>query len=140
MKLNGFDQQFFMYSEDVDICYRLIKLGYSLYGINNVKMFHYLGAISEKKENKFFSVIMQKESRYRYIIKHSGKIHACLYRFLWLLAGFLRSTLAFIIFLLVMFYKSKELGIKRILIKHLKIVSWALYLESWVNPLYDDGR
>ena len=37
--INGFDEQFFMYAEDVDLCFRLKKLGFKnfYYGLKKVK-------------------------------------------------------------------------------------------------------
>jgi cellulose synthase/poly-beta-1,6-N-acetylglucosamine synthase-like glycosyltransferase len=44
------DEEFFMYGEDVDYCYRLQKAGYNNYYFPEVKIIHYKGE-STKKEN-----------------------------------------------------------------------------------------
>ncbi|NQU66793.1 MAG: glycosyltransferase family 2 protein [Candidatus Marinimicrobia bacterium] len=43
-KLNGFDESFGMYSEDVDLCLRAAKMGSSCYMIANSKIFHKVSA------------------------------------------------------------------------------------------------
>ncbi len=39
-KLNGFDERFFMYVEDMELCFRVIKLGYSTMFFPQAKAFH----------------------------------------------------------------------------------------------------
>lgn len=52
-KLNGFDEKFFMYMEDMELCYRAQKLGFSTYFYPNVKVLHKkLGS-----SNKSFAII-----------------------------------------------------------------------------------
>lgn len=42
-KLNGFDEAFFMYGEDVDLCLRLNQLGYKKYYLGKVSITHLKG-------------------------------------------------------------------------------------------------
>jgi len=137
-KLKGFDEQFFMYSEDIDLCYRLQSIGYHVYGLNTHKMYHHLGAASAKNDNKNFSVIMQKESRVRFIRKHFGTVYAWIYRSLWLVAGVLRTLIALILYPFALF-SGKQNTVNRIVYKHVDIISWALYQEKWIYPLYKKG-
>lgn len=52
--LNGFDEDFFMYCEDEDICYRVQKLGLKLEKINSLSVRH-IGGVSEPiKSYDFF--------------------------------------------------------------------------------------
>lgn len=39
-KLKGFDENFFMYIEDMELCYRFKKIGYQTYFFENIKLFH----------------------------------------------------------------------------------------------------
>ncbi|EPS2709584.1 glycosyltransferase family 2 protein [Cronobacter turicensis] len=50
-KLNGFDSRYFMYCEDVDICYRAKQKGYKLTYIPQIKGIHY----AQKKSKKLFT-------------------------------------------------------------------------------------
>lgn len=49
-KIHGFDSDFFMYCEDVDLCYRIKKLGLSLVKIDTLKVSH-IGGASEPHKN-----------------------------------------------------------------------------------------
>ena len=50
-KLNGFDQRYFLYYEDVDICARLRLLGYEVLLHPQVKVFHYAQRTSHANYN-----------------------------------------------------------------------------------------
>ena len=39
-KLKGFDENFFMYIEDMELCYRFKKIGYQTYFFENIKLIH----------------------------------------------------------------------------------------------------
>lgn len=43
-KVNGFDETFFMYWEDVDLCLRIKQAGFSVYYLPQVSVFHERGA------------------------------------------------------------------------------------------------
>ncbi|WP_222927547.1 glycosyltransferase family 2 protein [Biomaibacter acetigenes] len=47
-KLNGFDERFFVYLEDLDFSYRAKQLGYSSYYLTSTKAYHKGGGSSEK--------------------------------------------------------------------------------------------
>jgi len=49
-KVGGFDDDFFMYGEDLDLCYRIQKAGYKVYYVHNTQIIHYKGE-STKRSN-----------------------------------------------------------------------------------------
>ena len=51
-KLNGFDEDFFMYGEDIDLSYRIQKTGYKNYYLGNNSVIHFKGK-STKKDKAF---------------------------------------------------------------------------------------
>ena len=80
-KMNhGFDEEFFMYGEDIDLSFRIEKAGYTNYYLSNSAIIHFKGE-STKKDNqryvKLFYGAMQK-----YLFKHFGKIKARFYSFI----------------------------------------------------------
>ena len=44
-KVNGFDEEYFMYGEDIDLCYKALKNGYSNYFLGDVKIIHFKTSI-----------------------------------------------------------------------------------------------
>jgi GT2 family glycosyltransferase len=56
-KIGGFDQQFFMYGEDLDLCYRAQKSGYKVFYVHNTEIIHYKGESTKRSsldETKIF--------------------------------------------------------------------------------------
>jgi len=49
-RAGGFDEQFFMYGEDLDLCYRVQNNGYKVFYVHNTQIIHYKGE-STKRSN-----------------------------------------------------------------------------------------
>ncbi len=49
-KVGGFDEQFFMYGEDLDLCYRVQQAGNNVFYVHNTQIIHYKGE-STKRSN-----------------------------------------------------------------------------------------
>lgn len=70
-KINYFDEDFFLYYEDKDLCKRIIDEGYAIFFLPNAEVIHHYGQ-STKKENTNILNKMIKESRDHYYVKHFG--------------------------------------------------------------------
>ncbi len=56
-KVGNLDEQFFMYGEDLDWCYRMQKAGYKVYYVHDTTIIHYKGESTRRSsidETKFF--------------------------------------------------------------------------------------
>ncbi len=56
-KTGGFDEDYFMYGEDLDLCYRIQKSGYKVYYVHDTQIIHYKGESTRRSsidETKFF--------------------------------------------------------------------------------------
>ncbi len=56
-KVGGFDTDFFMYGEDLDLCYRVQKNGYKVFYVNETEIIHYKGESTKRSkidETKIF--------------------------------------------------------------------------------------
>jgi hypothetical protein len=68
--LNGFDERFFMYFEDLDFAYRAKQAGWSSYYLASVRAFHHGGGTTDQiKALRLFYVL---RSRLVYVAKHFG--------------------------------------------------------------------
>jgi len=47
-KVGGFDEQFFMYGEDLDLCYRIQKAGYKVFYVHSAQIIHYQGESTKR--------------------------------------------------------------------------------------------
>src|SRR5690606_358211 len=53
-KLEGFDNDFFMYCEDVDLCYRIRKQGFPLIKNSDLSVYHKGGSSEPNKDYAFY--------------------------------------------------------------------------------------
>ena len=77
-----FDPQFFMYGEDVDLCYETIQRGSKVFYLSEACVRHYGGESSKQTP---LSSLYDFEAGYRLINKRYGRLFGNLYRFLNLL-------------------------------------------------------
>jgi len=81
-EIGGFDEQFFMYAEDIDLSYRIIQAGYKNYYLASTSIIHFKGESTKKDPlyvNLFYRAMVQ------FIQKHfgSGLIVAILKAAIW---------------------------------------------------------
>lgn len=71
-KVGSFDNQFFMYGEDIDLCYRIKEAGYRIvYNPNIGTVIHYKGASGKKRRYK--TIYHFYEAMIRFYNKHYRK-------------------------------------------------------------------
>lgn len=91
-RIAGFSSDYFMYSEDVDICKKALGAGWKSYYLPTASIIH-LNGQSTKKQFSYFSTVVQRQSRFVYFAKMRGHFYAHCYRFLQFLAALLRIAL-----------------------------------------------
>jgi len=52
-KVNGFDERFFMYGEDIDLCYRIQQAGYKIYYLGTETIIHFKGESSKQRSTEY---------------------------------------------------------------------------------------
>lgn len=77
---SGFDERFFMYGEDIDLCYRVKKGGWDIHYVPETSIIHYKGESTKKNEiayNKVFN-----DAIYKFFDKHYTSKYSRLFRML----------------------------------------------------------
>lgn len=90
-RTNGFDEDFFMYGEDIDLSYRIQKMGFKNYYFSESCIIHFKGESSIQqgfKHNKMFY-----EAMGIFVKKHYGSSKATLFSLLLQLAIALRGSI-----------------------------------------------
>lgn len=93
-KIGGFDEKYFLYFEDTDICLRLRKKGYEIAYLPDAVFYHKLGSSTKKEKLRTKTSI--NISMFHYIKKHMN------YNFL-LLSLFFTALLARLAFIIIFF-------------------------------------
>jgi len=78
-RIGGFDERFFMYSEDVDLCRRAADAGWKVYYLSEAEVVH-AGAAASARSAPLFASLMQWTSRARLIRKYQGRAGELRYR------------------------------------------------------------
>lgn len=83
------DERFFIYSEEVDLCYRVKKAGWKIYYFPEAQIIH-LGGQSTKQQNLKMFIELHK-TKCQLIDKHYSRAHAWLMKTIMALGTFLRA-------------------------------------------------
>ncbi|MEM7112400.1 MAG: glycosyltransferase family 2 protein [Chloroflexota bacterium] len=78
-KLNGWDETYFFYGEDIDFCYRIHEAGYRIVYYPKVEVLHYKGASSGLRKESAKIAKPPKETRIR-VAKESVRAMQVFYR------------------------------------------------------------
>lgn len=78
-QVGAFDERFFMYCEDVDLCHRISKAGWRLYYLAEAEILH-LGASSSAHAVSGFSVLMMCQSKSQLMRKYFGLVGSAGFR------------------------------------------------------------
>jgi GT2 family glycosyltransferase len=89
-EVGGFDEGFFLYEEDVDLCVRLRNAGWQVVFTPSAEVVHHLGV--SMATDPWRSRLEYHRSHLRFYRKHNGPLQTLLLRG-WLLAGALAGLL-----------------------------------------------
>ncbi len=135
-KLMGFDTHFFMYCEDVDLCYRVAQTGYKVFYLGQCLMFHFHGASSQKNKRTYFAKVLTTASVYYYFNKHYNRFAAEMYRLIMGMGSCFRCLLLIIFSPFIWLLQPwSRITLQKSLLKYWKVISWSVGFETWVrNP------
>ncbi len=74
-----FSEDYFMYAEDVDLCYKALKAGYTNYHVPTAVVVHHGGRSSDQAVSTF-STVMMREATWRFLRKTRGPVYGAGYR------------------------------------------------------------
>lgn len=127
-KVGGFSAEFFMYGEDIDLCYKVRHLGLRNYYDPGAQVIHH-GGQSSNQQFKSFSIVLMRESDQVVMRKWQGVWAATMYRVLMALSAVLR--LGVLVPALLIARPEMRLQRGHAVMKWRAILRWALGLEPW---------
>lgn len=91
-QLGWFDEQFYIYSEEVDLCQRLREAGYEIYWLRRAQVVHFGGSSTRQASDLMFLKLYQ--AKVQYFRKHFGAGGALAYQLILLAAALGRLVVA----------------------------------------------
>jgi GT2 family glycosyltransferase len=73
-------EDYFMYAEDIDLNYKIARLGFSRYYVPQAHIVHHGGRSSAQREMSQWSTVMIQRAMLRYFRMSHGRLYASLYR------------------------------------------------------------
>lgn len=131
-KLGRFDRDYFIYTEDLDLCYRVRKAGWKVCYLGSATVVHHGGQSSKKKGGEGFSGPLMRETLSTFFRKTKGPFYARLYRLTMLMAALVRVC-ALAPLLMVAAVGFEKDSIRFTFRKWYKILRWAVGLERWAK-------
>jgi GT2 family glycosyltransferase len=78
-KCGGFSEDYFLYAEDLDLCYKTRRAGFKNYFVPAAVLAHHRGGSSARSQSVFLTVLM-RESVYRFLKKFRGGWYGLAFR------------------------------------------------------------
>lgn len=129
--VGGFSTQYFMYSEDVDLCRKVKHAGCRVYLVRTATVVHHGGSSSSQEPRNHFGAVAMRESRWLFMMAWHGPLYAALYRLTTGLSAALR--------LLMLAAAAAVAGNRRTRLRNSmnkwgRILRWSLWLNPWPQP------
>ena len=137
-ELGRFSELFFMYSEDVDLCYRAHKMGFINYHASHVAVVHYGGG-SSSSNHRTLTTARMRESKYKFFLTHRGRLAALGFRTSMFLAGACRMALILASWPLI-FVLRKKYSPGSALAKWASVCAWSVGLLGAQDPSQNLGN
>lgn len=93
-ELGGFDERFFMYGEDIDLCYRVQNTKYHIDYVPETSIIHYKGESSKKGDLRYIWVF--NKALYQFFDKHHSSRYSLLFKVFIYTAIWLRAFISVI--------------------------------------------
>ncbi|MDB6022723.1 MAG: glycosyltransferase family 2 protein [Pedosphaera sp.] len=125
-----FSEDYFMYAEDLDLCYKVNRAGLKNFYVPAASIIHHGGG-SSKPGQSTFSDVMMRESVFRFLTKVRGRWYSAVFRFSLALSALGRLALLLLLFPVKMIC-GEAATVSGSMRKWLAILKWALGLQPWV--------
>jgi GT2 family glycosyltransferase len=132
-RLGGFDPHYFMYAEDVDLCFSAHQIGWKTFYVPSACVVHHGGCSSNVQTESHFSAIVMRESVLRFFRSKRGSLYGNVYR--WLTASAAIFRMGLLCVMLPIANKEQRASRKISLRRWKRILLWAAGLEKWATQL-----
>ena len=132
-EIDMFSTDYFMYSEDLDLCYKIQQSGYKSFYISNASVVHHGGGSTRFNNKNEFNIVLMRESVFKFLEKNRGTLNALLYKFSMALVSISRLLLISILIPIALLFGCNTLH--PVFNKWKKVLKWSLGFEKWTREL-----
>lgn len=122
-RLGRFSTRYFMYSEDVDLCFRAAQAGLQNYYVDDAIVIHHGGKSADFSDQSHFSAVTIRESLAKYFACHRGLGYAVAYRAAVAVSSIVRCG---ILGMSVVLMPKKSVRLRKALSRWMAIFRWAV--------------
>lgn len=133
-KVGQFTTDYFMYSEDLDFCFKLNRAGLKNYYLGDASVTHHGGQSTDTMPESQFSNVVMRESVTKFLRLHRGAAYAEGYRLTTALVAAVRLVFLGGV-LVVSLGRFRPVALRNGLQKWTKVLRWALGMEPWAAQL-----
>lgn len=127
-RIGQFSEDYFLYAEDLDLCYKAGQAGYKNYYVPDATIFHFGGTSTQQRPSEF-AVVMMRASVLKFLRKTRGELYGFWYRLSMLISAMGRIVCLLVLSPLYLFRGSFSAW-KMSLRKWWAISSWSVGLKE----------
>jgi len=132
-QIGCFHSDYFMYAEDVDLCFSARQAGWKSFYVPASRVVHHGGGSSDNQTENHFAAIVMRESVLKFFARKRGRVYAALFRSATAAAALCRVGLLAI---LVPFARNGHRLSRRVALRRwIKLFRWAIGGEKWASQL-----
>ena len=129
--VGGFSADYFMYGEDLDLCFKTKQAGFYNYHVGEAVIVHHGGGSSKLTQSKF-STVMVRESVALFLRKSHGTLYCTCYKLALTGTAILRLVLLATAFP-AWFVGRRQKALAEAFWKWVTILRWGIGLEGWTR-------
>jgi GT2 family glycosyltransferase len=127
-----FSTRYFMYTEDVDLCYKIKLAGGKVCYVSNANVVHHGGRSSALEPQSHFATVVMRESRWRFMTAWYGASYAVAYRITTAFSAVVRVGLLGAAIVIARNGEQRA-RLSHAVQKWTKVLRWSLGLEAWAK-------
>jgi len=131
-EVGNFSPEYFMYTEDLDLCYKTHQAGYANYYTGAYSVIHHGGGSSQNRKENSYANIQMRESIFKFFKKTRGDFYAGAYKKAMLVNGLMRFGLLSCVSAASALVGQRSKW-RSSLIKWKGIIRWTLGIERWAR-------
>jgi N-acetylglucosaminyl-diphospho-decaprenol L-rhamnosyltransferase len=137
-KAGLFTAAYFMYAEDMDLCFKVRQAGRTNYFVPDATILHHGGQSTESRDDRNFADVVMRESRLRFFRNRMGALYAAGYKATTSVVALIRLALLSGLWILPGGPVRRD-SARRSLGKWIRIFRWSIGMERWAGRLNQAG-